>query len=93
MNWGLAIIFIVGIAFALLAMFLLWRELKGPEEKLGKWFYPVAIALTITVLFMGTGRHVYRAVALKPHKERIQQTTEDGAPNQKLLRMVHGSRG
>lgn len=72
-NWDLAIIFIVGIVFALLAMFLLWRELKGPEEKLGKWFYPVAILLTITVLFMGTGRQVYRATALKPHKERIQQ--------------------
>jgi len=92
-NWGLAIIFIVGITFALLAMFLLWKELKGPEEKLGKWFYPIAIALTITVLFMGTGRHVYRAVALKPHKEKIQQETEDrrqetedGAPNQKLFR-------
>lgn len=72
-SWGLAIIFIVGIVFALLAMFLLWRELKGPEEKLGKWFYPVTILLTITVLFMGTGRQVYRATALKPHKEIIQQ--------------------
>jgi cytochrome c len=95
-SWGLAIIFIVGIVFALSAMFLLWRELKGPEEKLGKWFYPIAIALTITVLFMGTGRHVYRATALKPHQERIQQKTddrrqmtEDGYPNQKLLR-PHG---
>ena len=97
MSWGLAIIFIVGIVFALLAMFLLWRELKGPEEKLGKWFYPVAILLTITVLFMGTGRQVYRATALKPHKEIIQQRTEDrgqetedSSPNQKFSRMFHG---
>ncbi|UCH94738.1 MAG: cytochrome C [Candidatus Aminicenantes bacterium] len=77
-NWGLVIIILVGVAFALLAMFLMWKELKGPEEKLGKWFYPVAIALTITVLFMGTGRHVYRAVALAPHQEKIEQPRDMG---------------
>jgi cytochrome c len=99
-NWGMVIIILVGVVFALLAMFLMWRELKGPEEKLGKWFYPVAIALTITVLFMGTGRHLYRAAALAPHQEKIlqktddrRQTTEDGAPNKKLLRMFHMFRG
>ena len=91
MTWGVAGIILVGVVFALLAMFLIWRELKGPEEKLGKWFYPVAIALTITVLFMGTGRHLYRAVALKPHQEKILQKTDDGAPNKKLLRMFHGA--
>ena len=74
-TWELAIIFSVGIVFALGAMHLMWKEIKGPEEKLGRLFYPVAIALTVTVLFMGTGRQVYRAVALKPHQEQIQQET------------------
>jgi len=85
-TWGLAYIFIIGIVFALLAMFLVWRELKGPQEKLGRLFYPIAIALTITVLFMGTARHVYRAVALQPHQEKIQQPRGEGDLIRPLVR-------
>jgi cytochrome c len=75
-TWGLAIFFISGAAFAIFAMFLMWRELKGPEEKLGQKFYLIAVVLTITILFMGTGRHVYRAIALSPHQEKIEQKTQ-----------------
>jgi cytochrome c len=75
-TWELVLIISAGVVFAITAMFLLWRELKGPEEKLGNRFYPIAIALTVTVLFMGTGRHVYRAAALTPHQKQIQQKTK-----------------
>ena len=75
-NWELIYILSGGVLFALTAMFLMWRELKGPEEKLGQRFYFIALVLTVTVLFMGTVRHVYRASALAPHREKIRQKTE-----------------
>jgi len=73
-NWTLVYVFLPGIGFAVTAMVLMWRELKGPKEKLGKLFYPIVIVLTLTVLFMGTARHVYRAAALAPHQENIKKS-------------------
>jgi cytochrome c len=32
--------------------------------------------LSITVVFMGTGRHLYRANALAPHREAMKKNTE-----------------
>lgn len=66
-NWTLGYLVLAGTAFAGLAMVLLWREIKGPDETLGKRFVPIVLVLTITVLIMGIGRHVYRASALAPH--------------------------
>jgi len=77
----LIIVILCGAAFALLAMFLMWKELKGPEEKLGKRFYLIALILSITVLFMGTGRHIYRASALAPHMKNITQNSEAKNPS------------
>ncbi|HLP48006.1 MAG TPA: hypothetical protein VK469_18835, partial [Candidatus Kapabacteria bacterium] len=79
-SWKLVFVLLTGISFAITAMILLWRELKGPDEELGKRFYLIAGILTITVLFMGTGRHVYRATALKPHQEQTQQRTMTSTP-------------
>jgi cytochrome c len=67
-SWGLFFIFLPGILLAIVAMVLMWRELRGPEEKLGRWYYIVVVILTLTVLFMGTARHMYRAAALETHR-------------------------
>lgn len=80
-NWGLVYILLPGIGFAVTAMVLMWRELKGPEERLGKMFYPIVIVLTLTVLFMGTARHVYRAAALVPHRENIKALSDQPPTN------------
>lgn len=74
-SWTQGYIVIAGTLLAIIAMILMWRELKGPGEKLGRFFYPIAIILTLVVLLMGTGRHVYRAVALGPHQKKIQKKT------------------
>jgi len=67
---------LTGVAFALTAMFLIWRELKGPVESLGKRYILIALILTVTVSFMGSGRHFYRAAALAPHIDKVQQKTQ-----------------
>lgn len=71
----LIIILVGGACLAILAMVLIWFDLKSPEEKMGRWFYIIAAILSITVLLMGTGRHIYRAAALAPHQEAIQEKT------------------
>ncbi len=74
-TWGLAHAIIAGTVLALTAIVLLWKEIKGPEHHLGKRFYLIVLLLSITVLFMGTGRHIYRAVALHPHQKKIEHET------------------
>lgn len=74
-KMNIVYIFGTGIAFAVIAMILLWKEIKGPEEEMGKRFYAIVIIFSITVLCMGMGRHTYRANALKPHIEDMKKQT------------------
>ncbi|MFW6276082.1 MAG: cytochrome C [Bacteroidota bacterium] len=71
----LILIISVGIVIAIAALVMLWREVKGPDSRLGTNFYFIAAALSVTVLFMGTGRHVYRAVTLSEHRQAMQEQT------------------
>jgi|GEM_PF-168635 len=81
---GLIYILVTGAAAAIAAIFMLWRELEGPETELGKYFIPIAAILTITVLLMGTGRHVYRAAALSPFQEKSSpKSSITGATDQR----------
>lgn len=74
-TWDLAYIFIAGIIFAIAALTLIWLDLKNKITP-GKHFSKVVIALTITVMFMGTGRQTYRAIVLGPHQEMVAEKTE-----------------
>jgi len=72
-TWELAGIFTAGLAFALAAVHLMGRELRGPDTDVGRRFWTVVALLSITVLFMGWGRHTYRENALAPHRARLVQ--------------------
>lgn len=74
-SWSMIAVISAGAVAALGAMLIIWRELKGAPENLGKRFYLAAAILTVTVLFMGTGRHLYRAEALKPHLQKMKEKT------------------
>jgi len=75
-SWDLFYIFLGGILAATAAVILIWRDLKGPEENLGKYFAIVILFLTITVGFMGYGRNYYRQTVLKPHQELVKKKTQ-----------------
>lgn len=77
MNWHLLGIIFAGAAIALPAMYWMWKAITGPEEQLSKHFGKVVAAMTLTVLFMGSGRHVYRANALAPHKKLMAAKTAE----------------
>ncbi|MET3877371.1 cytochrome c [Chitinophaga sp. OAE865] len=77
MNWRLLGIIFAGAAIALPAMYWMWKAINGPEEQLNKHFGKVVAAMTLTVLCMGSGRQVYRANALAPHKKLMAAKTAE----------------
>lgn len=75
-SWNLFLYIGIGVLFAILALVWMWSSLTGPEENLSKRFWPIVAALTITVIFMGIGRQVYRSNALSPHEKLMAEKTE-----------------
>ena len=71
-NWSLILIILAGAAIALPAMWWIWKSITGAPEDIAKHFWKVVAALSITVIFMGSGRHVYRATALAPHQKLVE---------------------
>ncbi len=77
MSWYLTLIIALGIAFAIITMVLLWREIQSPAGLIGRRFMPIVALLTVTVLCMGYGRHVYRENAVTPHRNLMKQKSEE----------------
>jgi cytochrome c len=76
-GYNLIIIIFTGATIALFAMWWMWKSITGPAEHISKNFWKVAVAMSITVLFMGSGRHVYRANALAPHQKLVAAKTKE----------------
>lgn len=76
-DWRLVIIILSGATIALPAMWWIWKAITGKPENIDNHFYKIVIALSITVIFMGSGRHVYRANALAPHRKLVAANTAE----------------
>lgn len=83
MGWNLILVILAGALFALPAMWLLWKGITGKQEDIRKNFYKIASLLGVTVLLMGSGRHIYRSNALAPHRILVAQKTQDFAKERK----------
>jgi cytochrome c len=77
MGWNLILIILSGAALALPAMWWMWKAVTGPDERLDKHFGKVVVLMTVVVVFMGSGRHVYRANALEPHRKLVAERTAE----------------
>ena len=77
MGWDLILVIFTGVAMALPAMWMMWKGLQASRENIGKNFYKVVILMSITVVFMGSGRQIYRANALEPHQKLVKLRTEE----------------
>ncbi|MFN3875019.1 MAG: c-type cytochrome [Flavobacteriales bacterium] len=77
MGWNLLLVIFSGAALALPAMWWMWKAITGPDEGLDRHFGKVVGLMTVVVLFMGSGRHVYRANALEPHRRLMAARTEE----------------
>lgn len=75
-SWQLIFTILTGAAFAIPALFWIWKGITDKPENITQNFWKVTILLTITVIFMGSGRHLYRATALEPHQKLVAQETQ-----------------
>jgi cytochrome c len=66
----------LGAMIGFLALLLIWRELRAAPEQSGRKFWHVAALLTLTVICMASGRHIYRADNLAPHQALIKAQTD-----------------
>lgn len=85
-DWNMYLMIGLGVVTAIFAISWMWNSITGPEEKIGKRFWPIVSMITITVIFMGTGRHFYRSNSLEPHQELMKQKTEH---YQKMVEEAH----
>ncbi|MDR2223033.1 MAG: cytochrome c [Flavobacteriaceae bacterium] len=76
-SWGMMGVILSGVAVAVYAIYYMIQTLRGTDEQLDRYFKRIVIAMGIVVLFMGSGRHVYRANALNPHRELMAQKTAE----------------
>lgn len=77
LGWNLVLVIFTGAAIALPAMWMMWKGIKGDESTIDKDFKKVLVLMTITVVFMGSGRQIYRSNALEKHRELVRIKTED----------------
>jgi cytochrome c len=54
----------------------LWKEINSQIEKPGRPFWLAITMISFTVLFMATGRHIYRERAVDPHRQMMKAKTE-----------------
>lgn len=66
---------VVGATLAIPAVWLMWKELSIPEPH-GRHLQAIIGYLSMTVICMAFGRHMYRVVALAEHRSQMQQATE-----------------
>ena len=64
-----------GIACALPALWWMWRELDGGGSGAGRRYWHIVGALSLTVMFMVIGRHLYRAEALSGYQQAVAAKT------------------
>jgi len=69
-------VILAGAVIALPAIWLIVLELRSHGTALGRRFWPIVSLLTITVLCMGSGRHLYREATLAPHQAEVRALTD-----------------
>jgi cytochrome c len=77
LGWNLVLVIFTGAAIAIPAMWMMWKGIQGDEKAIDKNFKKVLVLMTITLVFMGSGRQIYRANALEKHRELVKLKTEE----------------
>jgi len=77
LSWYLIGVITVGVACALSAMTLMWRESAAPRPRAMPRAALIFTLLSLTVFAMGYGRHVYRETALAEHRALMAAHTRD----------------
>lgn len=76
-SYTLLLTISIGVVLAFFAIRWMWKAVTGPKEEMDQNFGKIVLILSITVLFMGSGRHIYRATALEPHQKLMAKKTKE----------------
>ncbi|MCB2202280.1 cytochrome c [bacterium] len=74
-TFTLLMVIMCGVAIAAVILGLMWREINDTDTLIGRRYGIIIALFTILVVFMATGRHVYRDASLAPHKQMIADRT------------------
>lgn len=74
-TFTLLMVIMCGVAIAAVILGLMWREINDTDTRIGRRYGIIIALFTILVVFMATGRHVYRDASLAPHKQMIADRT------------------
>jgi len=77
LAWNVLLVILSGATIAIFAMRWMWKEINASEEEFGKHFVKIAITMSVVILFMGSGRQLYRANAINPHRKLVAQKTKE----------------
>ena len=76
MSLELLIVILCGVTAALAVLLLLNREIKAPDDQVGRSYIAICLLLAVVVSLMGAGRHIYRETSLAAHKQMIQDESD-----------------
>ena len=71
------VVICVGVALAIAAMVLMWREIHASDDRIGRLILPVIALIMTTGFAMGYGRHLYREGAISEHRFHVAARTAD----------------
>jgi cytochrome c len=75
-SWQMVTVILFGAALAIGTLILMWYDMKEMGKSIGQHLGKVVIGLTIVIVFMVSGRHMYRENALTDHKKLVKEKTE-----------------
>ena len=67
---------LIGASIAFPAALLMLAEVRSPAAQIGRRFWPVVALMTLTVVFMASGRHFYREASITHHRELVKAKTD-----------------
>lgn len=69
------VVILSGVTVAIGGFVLLYRAIRAPDARLGRYYVWLWVLFGIVVLFMGTGRHLYREASLEEHEALIEDAS------------------
>ncbi|MBD3404470.1 cytochrome C [candidate division GN15 bacterium] len=75
-TFELLAVILTGVALAAIILAMMWKEVTSADHRIGRLYWPIVAAFTVLVVFMATGRHVYREASIDDHRQLVVDRTD-----------------
>jgi cytochrome c len=82
-----------GVFFVFLLIYLLKKEVESSPEEIGKRWGKITTIFTVVVLFMVSGRHLYREESTRWHREAMAAKTAEFIKQSEVARVAFEKSG